>query len=93
MSEGFNIIRYLAIEINKDCKNKAMHVGKCPISHPDRYKYSTSDIRISDPHILMFWRWCRSQGFRGIVMWHMYNEPVLVIDRIRKLMKIMKLRL
>jgi len=90
MSEGFNIIRYLAFEINKDCENCKNHVGECPISHPDRYKYSTSEISISDSHILKFWRWCKGKGFRGIILWHMYNEPVLVIDRIRELMKIMK---
>ena len=87
---SFNIIRYLAFEINKECKNWNLHKGKCPISHPDRYKYSTSNVPISDLCILEFWRWCRARGFRGIVMWHMYNEPVLVIDRIRELMYEMK---
>src|SRR4030067_682296 len=86
-----NVIRYLTFEINQTCPNTALHMGKCPISHPERYKFSTSNKLLSKDIIMEFWRWSRYKGFRGIVLWHMYNEPVLVLEKIRKLMKTMRL--
>lgn len=85
-----NIIRYLSFEINRECNNFLIHKGRCPISHPERYQFSTSSSVLEDSDILDFWRWCRGKGFRGIILWHMYNEPVLVLDRVRSLMKVMK---
>ena len=86
-----NTIRYLTFEINTACLNIALHKGKCPISHKERYKFSTSDKTLSEDIIMEFWRWARTKGFRGIILWHMYNEPVLVLEKIRKLMKTMRL--
>lgn len=85
-----NIIRYLSFEINRECPLSKVHAGKCPISHPERYKFSKSKNVIRDEDILGFYIACKSQGFRGIVLWHMYNEPVLVLDRVRHLMKRIK---
>lgn len=86
-----NTIRYLTFEINRHCGNAAAHEGRCPISHPERYKFSTSTVELPDTLILGFWRWTRRRGFRGIVLWHMYNEPVIDMDRISYLMAMMKL--
>ncbi len=86
-----NIIRYLSFEINRDCNNSIIHKGKCPISHPERYKYSSSSLVLKDSDILGFWRRSRKIGFRGIVLWHMYNEPVIELSRVRYLMKTMKM--
>jgi hypothetical protein len=88
--KSLNILRYLNFEVNRACDLWKEHQGKCPISHPWRYKFSTSTKPISDDLIVEFWRWCRRHDFRGIVMWHMYNEPTLVLDRIRNLMTRMK---
>jgi hypothetical protein len=85
-----NTIRYLTFEVNQSCINREKHTGKCPISHPERYRFSKSSTKISDQHIFSFWRWCVSKGFRGIILWHMYNEPALSIGRIRNLMEIIK---
>jgi hypothetical protein len=87
---GLNILRYLSFEVGRTCVLSELHRGKCPISHPDRYKYSQSEIPLSSYNIMEVWQWARSKGFRGIVMWHMYNEPVLELSRIRKLMLEMK---
>ena len=76
---SLNIIRYLTFEISRTCLNAKMHAGKCPFSHPERYKFSQSKVEITDKTVLGFWRWCKRQGFRGIILWHMYNEPVMVI--------------
>jgi len=86
-----NTIRYLTFEINRVCPNIKMHTDRCPIGHPERYKFSTSNIIISDSIILDFWRWCRTKGFRGIILWHMYNEPILVLPRIRVLKQQIKI--
>lgn len=88
--EGLNIIRLLEFEINKECPYWNDHIGKCPISHPDRYKFSTCKSTLTDSDIIKFWVWLRRRGFRGIVLWHNYNEPVLVLKRILFLMKWMK---
>jgi hypothetical protein len=90
MGDSLNTIRYLSFEINNACPNAALHEGKCPISHPDRYKFSKSNTKISDSLIIEFWRWTKTKGFRGIILWHMYNEPVLVLARIMHLMHVMK---
>jgi len=85
-----NTLRLLTFEINNTCNNWVEHKNRCPISHPERYKFSTSNIVIGDKIILDFWRFCRTRGFRGMILWHMYNEPVLVLNRILSLMKKMK---
>ena len=86
-----NTIRYLSFEVNNRCRNAKMHADKCPILHPERYKFSKSKVELSDEIVINFWRWCRTKGFRGIVLWHMYNEPVMILDRLRYIMSIMKL--
>jgi hypothetical protein len=85
-----NIIRLLTFELNRTCNMIEEHRGKCPISHPDRYKYSPSTIPLLDEDVLRVWRWAKGKGFRGIILWHIYNEPTLVLERIRALMSIMK---
>jgi len=85
-----NIIRYMSFELNKTCNFAELHRGQCPISHPERYLYSSSHTPLRDEEVIEFWKWARSIGFRGIVMWHMYNEPMFVIRRIRRLMDEMK---
>jgi hypothetical protein len=85
--EGLNIIRIIQFEVGRECPNYMVHKGRCPISHPDRYKFSTSNEVILDSDIIGFWRWVRERGFRGVIQWHNYNEPVLQLDRIRNLMK------
>lgn len=85
-----NVMRYLSFEINKDCNLSQSH-PQCPINHPQRYFYGEKNSFLNDEIIINFWKWCRlKKGFRGIVMWHSYNEPTLVIDRIRYLMRRMK---
>lgn len=67
-----------------------VHKNKCPISHPERYRFSNSHTPINDEAIIIFYEFCRRYGFRGIVMWHMYNEPALEIEHIRRLMEKMR---
>ncbi len=79
------ILRYLSFEINRTCSLAAEH-PKCPISNPNRYKFSASKIPINDSLIYFFWRYAKSKGFRGMVMFHYLNEPTEVLDRIHAIM-------
>lgn len=83
------ILRYLTFEINHECPLEKVH-PKCPISHPERYKFGQREIEITDDTIYHFWLYCKSRGFRGVVLWHWLNEPTLSLDRIRPIMARMK---
>jgi hypothetical protein len=84
--KSFNILRYLNFEINRSCNLYHEHEGKCPIAHPERYLFGRKEKALTDDIIVEFWRWCKSKDFRGLVMWHNYNEPTLVLKRIRGIM-------
>jgi hypothetical protein len=59
------------------------HEGRCPNLHPERFKFSSSEVSLTDEVILKFYIWCkRVHHFRGIVNWNGYNEPSLAWDRI-----------
>lgn len=85
-----NVVRYLSFETGRRCPRAAEH-PKCPIHHPERYRFSRNAQPLSEETIYSFWRWCRfERDFRGIVMWHLYNEPTLEQAKIQHLMGLMK---
>ena len=87
---SLRLMRYLSFEINHICDLSKVHV-KCPSGHPERYLFGSKDRALTDDIILGFWRWCRySMDFHGIILWDMYNEPTLSMDRILNLMVLMK---
>jgi len=87
---SFNVTRYLTFEISHTCDLAASHPW-CPVSHPDRYKFGDRIYNLNDRIILDFYRWCKfTHGFRGIILWHQYNEPIHQLPRIRNLMAEMK---
>lgn len=78
-------LRYLTFEVNADCNMAHVH-PKCPVSDPERYMFGDTSRTLSDDDIVEFYNWAyQFQGFRGSVLWHLYNEPTLVLDRIRGL--------
>ena len=86
---SLNVLRYLTFETSRSCTLMKEH-EKCPIGHPERYRLGRTDKPLSDEWILRFWTWCKERDFRGIVLWHWYSEPTLVLPRIRRLMAQMK---
>lgn len=82
-------VQYLTFEINNTCNLTELH-PKCPINDSERYSFGDVSQSLKDSSIVEFWLWCRSKGFNGIILWHLYNEPTLVIDRIISLMKKMQ---
>ena len=89
-TRSLNTTRYLTFEISTTCDMAHLH-SRCPIGHPERYLYGNRTYTLSDNMIFDFWAWARySRNFRGIIMWHSYNEPTLSITRIRTLMERIK---
>lgn len=81
--------RYLTFEVNSECRLAQIH-PRCPVSDPDRYLYGPTDRVLDDDSIVSFWRWTRVQGFNGVILWHLYNEPALSLDRITSVMARMR---
>jgi hypothetical protein len=82
-------VRYLTFEVNSNCNLASIH-PRCPVNDPERYMFGDTSKVLTDQDIIDFWFWCRySYGFEGVVLWHLYSEPTLSIDRIRGLMKTM----
>lgn len=89
-TRSLNIVRYLTFEVNKTCDMVTVH-PQCPIGHPERYKFGDTSQHLTAGSIFKFWRWARaSRNFRGIILWHSYNEPTLAISLIRECMKQIK---
>ena len=85
-----NVQRYLTFELGRACPFALTHT-KCPIGHPERYRFGQQTQALSDDLIFRFWHWARyDRDFRGIIMWHAYNEPYLQLARIRELMVTIK---
>lgn len=78
-------VRYLTFEVNDTCNMDVIH-PKCPINDPERYRFGSVDRDLTDDVIVQFWSWADVMGFRGIVLWHLYNEPTLALPRIEALM-------
>lgn len=82
-------LRFLTFEIGSDCGLARLH-EKCPVSDPERYLFGQHERRIDDELVLGFWRRMRQLGFRGTVLWHLYNEPSKENARIQGLMATMR---
>jgi hypothetical protein len=81
--------QYLTFEVNSTCNLAALH-PRCPINDPERYRFGRTDAVLTDEAILGFWQWMCAGGFAGIVLWHLYNEPTLALDRTERLMTAMQ---
>lgn len=84
--------RYLTFEINSGCRLADVH-PRCPTSDPNRYRYGQRDRTLDDGVVVRFWRFARDRGFNGVVLWHLYNEPALALDRIVALIAAMRIEL
>jgi len=73
----------LVFEISDQCNLAATHAAHCPISEIRR----PPGRPLSDDEILECVRTAyREMGFRGLIAWHWYCEPMLQWDRLRSLM-------
>ena len=77
----------LSIEITTACNLGKAHV-KCPNQSPKRYRYVNTMRPLTDDAIVsLVCRMYRDFGFRGIVAWHYYCEPLCAAERMFRLMK------
>ena len=76
----------LSIEIGTGCNLAKTHTA-CPSAHPDRYRHLDTTRKMSDDMIVEIVRQMhRDFGFRGLVAWHYYNEPLCQRERMFRLM-------
>ena len=72
-------LQLLSFEIGRTCNLAADHPW-CPVNFMAR-----PEGEISDVDILVFAGACQTHGFRGLIAWHYYNEPMLEFSRVIRL--------
>lgn len=81
--------QYLSFEINNECPLEFYH-PQCPRNIKDRYARSTSSEPITVDDIIGFYSHCvEYHGFRGMMNFHNYNEPLATKDRIIEIMRLL----
>ena len=77
----------LIFEIGTGCNLAQAHKGRCPNTHPDRWAGTEGRRPLTDDMIVRLAVEAYEQhGFRGMIGWHFYCEPLLYWDRIRPLL-------
>jgi len=74
----------LSLEVTSYC-NRGMEHRACPNLHPDRWANSASNVRTTDDQLVGIAAAMYSGGFRGVVAYHFYNEPLSAWGRIQNL--------
>lgn len=84
--------QFLIFEIGTECNLGDFHT-KCPNQHGDRYRYVDTTRPMTDDLIVsMAVRMYREFGFRGLVGFHYYNEPLCQMARMFRLMDAIRQR-
>ena|GEM_PF-2026172 len=80
------LTQLLSIEITTECNLANKHT-RCPVLSPDRFRHLNTVKKLDDHTIVsVVIAMYRDYGFRGMVAWHYYCEPLLEQDRILRLM-------
>ena len=80
------LTQFLIFEVPGECNLGEKHPW-CPHAHPARFANSTGRRPLTDDQIAAMARAAYTDlGFRGLVGWHYYNEPLLAWDRLKPLM-------
>ena len=80
----------LSIEITTECNLGTMH-SKCPNQSSERYRYVNTMRSLSDELIvILVTRMYREFGFRGVIAWHYYCEPLCASQRMFRLMGLIR---
>jgi hypothetical protein len=81
-----HLTQFLIFEICAEC-NRGQEHAWCPNRHPERFARSAGRRPVTDEQILAIVRAAYGRhGFRGLVGWHYYNEPLCAWPRLRSLM-------
>lgn len=80
------LTQFLILELGTACNLAKVHTA-CPNRSPERYSHLDTSNELSDEKIVdTARRMYREFGFRGLVGWHFYQEPLLQQDRMFRLM-------
>src|SRR5512139_288784 len=75
------------------CALSKVHAGICPISDPQRWDFVDISQPMTDESIIEACDVAYHElGFRGWVLWHFYNDPILSLPRLEKLIPRLKER-
>lgn len=80
---------HLIFELNNNCNLAGEH-DQCPINLPDRYGNLDQAQTLTDDVVVSACEVAYRFGFAGHVAFHYYNEPMLAISRILKLIEKIK---
>lgn len=81
-----HLTSYLILELCRECNLGAIH-ARCPNRHADRYGKLPTDGPLTDNQIVSIAEAMYvKHGFRGLIGWHYYNEPLVTSDRMWRLM-------
>ena len=81
--------QFLIFEICREC-NFGLRHPKCPNSNPARCKHCDCSAPMTDDQIIATAKEAYGLGFRGLIGWHYYNEPLMDADRMFALMERIK---
>lgn len=82
-----HLTQILTFELSQECNLGEKHT-RCPNRHPDRYSHLPRPARLDDDAIFyVALEMHRRYGFRGLVAWHYYNEPLCEKERMFGLMR------
>lgn len=74
--------QYLSFEFHPDCNLGDVHKA-CPNRHPERYAHVDTSRTLDDGTIVEVARRMHEEfGFRGLVAFHYYNEPLMQAARL-----------
>ena len=81
-----NLTQFLIFEICEECHRGHEHTW-CPNRHAARWAHSCGRRPVTDEQIVAIVRDAYGRhGFRGLVGWHYYNEPLCAWWRLRPLL-------
>lgn len=84
------ITQYLSIEFHPVCNLGTAH-PQCPNTHAERWLHVSTERTLTDDAIVeLATRFYEEFGFRGLVAWHYYNEPLVQACRMFELMRLIR---
>lgn len=82
------LTQFLIFELGTKCNLGELHKDRCPNRSPERWKDLDASHDLDDDMIVSTaTRMYQQFGFRGMVGWHYYNEPLLQQERMFGLMR------
>lgn len=82
---NFSDLRYLSFEVAPACNLQVAHAF-CPVNDPLRYPLHEGRVPCPDATVASFAKKVHDRGFKGLVGFHYYCDPLMNVDRMLSLM-------